>query len=353
MGYKKYNFNAVFEQNLTIWPDNSVKNGWSSVITSARDIYGKTAYCGSSRGELHYDFFSRVRSVIIPDQYPTIFISSESKISRDVLRNGGYKITYNKDKADAIVIPALKNYAIRQCNIVAFRDGSMRIFNIRRKNYDESIFTTEERDAVLTHIKDMFGYEPHELQYRADLGQMVVSFLQKCEEYEDLLINYRYNLNFVQDKNVAYNTKVEMTPESMLVWRNLANQDIRLFEKAILASDWSKYPMTTCLYIYHDITSNEYRFSGQGRVMLDAINFDLYSRGKSLGDQVIDPEDWNLFQAYIMLRAGLSNNGGYLEGRRDDLGSCGEFVRHRMAVAPLKISEQKTFKNLINEIRNS
>jgi hypothetical protein len=88
-------------------------------------------------------------------------------------------------------------------------------------------------------------------------------------------------------------------------------------------------------------------FSPAGKVLMKAVHYDMMNRySGSLGGQIIQPDDWNMLQDYIMLKFGLPDKKGFVK----NLSPYEEFIKHKIAVTQWRLTEPKTFENIDDEL---
>ena len=360
--YQIFKYDEIKEITLFLKKNESgISVTHSNVYVYSRQIYkGKDAYWDKDgdgySGGPKWDVNFRCKDIADSQTYPTLFVDPASKISRDVLRNGGFKITYTAGNAGCVVIPKPGETPNLTCRFAALKNDTLYLFSVRRRhgysNLDDP-WTADEFEACREAVRSTLGFnDDSEIIYdwKKAMKELTFWFLKKCETFREILTQPRiWTRKYCFDTNIDLRGNfTDITPESLMVWSKI--NDNRMLEKAILNSNWQKYPMTVCVFLQREKNSCRYGFSQAGKVMLDAINFDVLDRARTLGDQSIDPEDWNLLQSYIMLRVGLDEKGGFI---KEGIYPYDDFVRKRVAVAPLKSDGQRSFKTLMNEVKSS
>jgi len=362
--YKKREIKYV---KLELFDDKTV--GKATEWENSEQIYfGKTAYVRDWNDPNSVDYedsYGPKRSLqskrsTIPDMHAgiTLYVAPECKISRDVLRNDGYSITYNKANSDYRILPSIPTNAVKQkCQIVFVLKNQLHICWVERSvgepinntsYYAETYATATEVETVLSFLENKYAVNRTDMMYRRDkpLKNMNVWFLTVCEDTQYYLTHVcRLNEKFCFDTDVPLKGSTNITPENLLLWSKV--QDTNLLEKALLNSDWKKYPVTVCVFLAREKSSEAGRFSPAGKVMLKAINFDQLNRySGSLGGQVVTADDWNMLQDYITLRLGITEKSGLVE----DIYPYSDYIRHRYAIAQWRISGNKTFSNIMDEL---
>ena len=349
--------------NLYLYDETTIGkiNTWEN---SEQAYFGKTAYVrdwndpNSSSGEDTYGPKWTLQTLVsdIPEHHAgvTLYIAPESKISRDVLRNDAYTITYDKAKSDYRVLPAIARHPDKQkCQILFVVKDQLHLCNVERtvgnmindsNGYNSVAATATEVETVLSYLENTYAVNRVDMMYRKDnpLYKMNAWFISVCADTEYYLTrNCRLSEKFCFDTDVPLHGTTKITPENLLLWSKY--QDKNLLEKSLLNSDWKKYPATVCIFLAKEKSNMAHVFSPAGKVMMKAIHFDLMDRYYgSLGGQVIQPDDWNMLQDYIMLKFGLPDKRGFVQ----DLGPYEDFIKHRNAVAQLRIAYPMTFENI-------
>lgn len=340
---------TVYRLSICLLPNNGIKReqmyGISGIETKAKNIYFN--FKSSKPAGLLYDAVEDNK--LMPcDPYTRIFIAPESKISRDVLRNGGYSITYKREAAQYIIVPAVGNYTTFSCNALYRKDDdSCVLIDIQiPKQKGRTTFDSDEVQAILNYLQGTMAYASEHLYYAEDFSRFGVSFVPKCEDYEDILLERYTEREYIDETNVIYNTSTDICPETLLVWSKL--DDDRLLEKAIVASNWEEYPVTLGLFLRDTINLSTYSFGWQGRVVLEAIDYASiwYDNEKN---RTVTAKDWNMYQSFLMAKYGAPPEGGFVSGRIEDGDS--KFLRSRRAIKPILATEDKTIEDYILEAK--
>lgn len=298
-----------------------------------------------------------------------LYLAPECKMSRDVLRNEGYKITYDKAKADYRVLPFLpRKVHMQQYQIIFVRKNQLFLVTVERQTgdpindphseYGSKWATATELETVLSYLENTYAVSREDMMYRTDkcLGKMNIWFVKVCPDTEYYLTHVsRPNEKFCFDVDVPLNGTTQITPENLVLWSRM--NDANLLEKALLNSDWKKYPATVCIFLAKigNLKDLAAKFSPAGKVMLEYIHFSRMNTyyNSSLGSQVVQARDWNMLQDFLMLYCGIQGSSGFTNNRSlfsDD--KLGKYVRTRLAVGQYKISSPKTYDNIIEAIES-
>ena len=297
-----------------------------------------------------------------------LYISSGCKLPRDLVRNTGYKIVHDKDKADFVVIPRISNnqnepYKYELGFVTDDRDKGLYLMNISRTdNLNE--FDDSEIEPICDSIRDRLkndGIEVKEFFYNPRLVPFTVQFLPKCEEYEEIFFDVsvctRPTRNYVLDSRVEIVGSNGISIETLEIWSHM--NDRQLLEKSILNSDWQKYPCTLAVFLNAEKRGSCCGASGQWRWLLNQIDYFAYETGLGngiYGRRNVTPEDWNMLQKWIMYRLGMTEKGGFLNTKSEDNRIPVQYIRlimSRLCVAPMMISQGETFNNLTARVGNS
>jgi hypothetical protein len=287
---------------------------------------------------------------------PKLFISSACKLPRDLVRNSGYQITRDKDKADFIIIPNCNaaKIATYKYNLAFKRDGSddINLIVINRTDGGNK-FSEDDVNIILNNVKDNEG--DVEFFYRNNLEPFYCSFLPKCDEYVEIYENILSNkstLKYVRDNMMQLTGSNTISIETLEVWSRIGDRQV--LEKSVINSDWSKYPCTMAVFLAAEQSIYCNYASGQWKWLLNQIEYSKFDTYRSLDDRVITPEDWNMLQKWIMYKLGLPENGGYLNLNISNIDpNYRPFIRTRVCCMPYKISEEMTFDNIAAAAQNS
>ena len=271
---------------------------------------GKDAYVDMGNYEF-MEYFNTYMSKQVKPNGQKLFVSSDSKMPRALLRGSDYKIVLNKDNADIIVLP----YP---------REIVKRTFNMLMKNQNGLYIVTAQKewgcppisDTIIERVKESvidFAGGPGQIWYKPELKDHTVYFVRKCDEYQMVMDPNNWTYTFMYDINVQFTPTTETTPENLeFLFRC---EDPVIFEKALVGSEWQKYPFTICnlLFIKNDFTSRNAL-----QIVKDGIfweDFNCHSGYDSNRD--ISPEDWNMCQRWLMYHYGLDEQkGGFMNADR-------------------------------------
>lgn len=292
----------------------------------------------------------------------TIFISSESKISRDLVRNSGYKITIKEENADKVIVPVMypteaidPNIVIRAGEVIAF------VYVRRRSDYCTDPFTEEEWESVLDAAKDMvFKFQQAQndptpyIGFNEDHESFPVYFIRKVEQYKKLLKNPAWD-RYITDVGFPITTSSTFSMEFLEML--LRYKDENIFNKLLIASDFIKYPLTTNVLLRKRGTANLFITETLRDTVLRPIDFETYyyrSRKDWGRNRVISPEDWNLCQKFLMTHFNAPEEGGFVSDK-DWIGFHNEYlqlVRAKVAIKPLYITEPTPYPLLMSLVGN-
>ena len=329
---------------------------------------GKDAYISPDEGYWHIpsrmlmaNAYNRVTTNSLRS---SLFISSSCKLPRDLVRNSGYKIVRDKDKADYVVIPAIKSPRTSQYefNIGFIVNGTLALISISRTDGHEK-FDDSDIESIKEVIEKRYeknGYKVDEFIHNDNLVPFSVQFLQKCEEYEELFYtvaaNSRPAISYVLDTSVQLVGSNTISVETLEIWSRMNERDI--LEKSIINSDWQKYPCTMAVFMKTEKPGWTVNPGQQFRWLLKQIDYDEFQESNTFSNKIVTPEDWNMLQKWIMYRFGLSENGGFIPIDKSNHMLSMDFRYHnlvmsRLCIAPMMISEPESFKNLQARSRNA
>lgn len=305
-----------------------------------------------SRGIYRLPNTSHIDNTIDMVEHPFLFVSSECNISRDSLRNSGYKLVRSKEKASLVLLPKMQETAAYSYNICIVVDSSMINLFTLGENASKHINKSNIQDIIKTLKTSKFPtieetklkvlYDPEELR------EMPLFSIPKCEEYADLYREQKDEMTFGFETDVVLTPSIEVTPELFSIWDKC--DDMNVLACALAQCDWQKYPTTLALYLYSNKCSLRYHVNNSQQYILKQIGYyELYNTGTL--KRAVEPDDWNMLQKCKMHRLGVSENGGLLKVKskiNDDL----EGVPYRIQVKPMYITEAARYEDLVTAAKN-
>lgn len=297
---------------------------------------------------------NKAYSYLAPSDPPqTVYVSSDSKYPRDILRKS-YKITRDKDKADCIIIPYTKKELYLKCNMLVKRllNNGVFLVNLRRINWEDKWDQMYDVNKVIQEIKEGFPNEELEFFYDKSLEPFSVYFVPDIPEYKEILTGDLKG-KYYWDTGVVCEASTEISVETLSVWKCIKERN--LFEKAVLNSDWQKYPFTLSMFIFNEKYWFGESASPAFKTVLEGINYKFLNKFPALEiNTKITPEDWNLCQEWIFSRLGIDGNFGYISQENfDELAkSYKSILKTRIAVGKNLIKEDMTTMNLADKLRN-
>lgn len=282
----------------------------------------------------------------------TVFISPKSKLSRDIVRNSGYKITYDADKADVILIPVpYGSFHKFYEHLWAIKDDCLYLARINKAYYSESTtFTQEQMDAVVAVFANALGIDETAVNVISfeEEGDSV-NFMSKIEEYVDILKDTYRNRKYCFDSKLKLHPSSEMNVETLEVMAHMNNNE--LLCKAILNSDWQNYPLSINLMLNICHLGFERYADAQTKLVLSAINyFDFdnacYNKIK------VTPEDWKMSQDWLFYHNGIQEDHCAITKKQFTSAKIkDDFVRHRVQIVKTTIPSEMTLDNILEMIK--
>ena len=296
-------------------------------------------------GTMHYyiygdpfNMFDRIVEDCNSDPFPgdTLYINSECKLSRDIIRQTGYKITINKEKADYVVIPYKHDYTSYEFDILANKGDDVFLFQSDKRSF--RTMCTNKGD-IKKQLEDG-GYT--DVVFFDEVVGSECYFIPKFDVYEDIIANGANGVNYIYEKDLRVKPSIELSVETLNVWKNITDDNLKA--KLLATSDCTKYPVTLIYFIHTYWWRYLYGISdAHVKRILDIIGYD---ENQSLANnmfyrRVVQPDDWNLLTKFILDKVGVSEEGGFITDNNilnlDDLEKT--VLRSRLCVAPFYIKE--------------
>lgn len=342
--------------NMTVAPDYSVK------------ITNSYLYCSTRQYPLIYfdkdNFGDSPYSIIFSSTYKpyiaslinnkTLFISPHSKVSRDLVRNSGYKITYSEDKADFIVIPKPfgKDYKC-MVNLIVLNTATNELYicNINNRGYDErydaEFFVNKIAEYLNITDKSILDYHANDNVY----SLFPIWLFKGCEEYHGILNGTVQGTKYILDSDLPLTPTNKLSVETLDMWRRLAKSDDNLLEKSILNSDAREYPFTMFNFLWYDSTMRYKSKPQKIRWMMESMGI----RDDWPSSKTIEPKDLNLIQDYILYLLGVDGKSGFISTMQyNDLPYAYQrLLMTRFAVCPVRIDSPTNYANIQAMAKNN
>lgn len=278
-----------------------------------------------------------------------IWVAPKCRVPRDVFRNSGYHLVRNIEDANTIIIPEINNdYLVYYGNLIVSDPArkAVCIYTVNRNEGTRQPAYYKDLNGDFEALKKKFEYRDATI-LTADFDKKIaVELLPKVEEWKALLTNQYPARKYMMELTVPVEYPVEISVETLSLWKR-AN-DMNMLAKAIVASNWKEYP-ATLLYLLTTEKDTIHNYGGpQMKLVLDQIHYDKYGDPDDiLKDEIIQPKDWNMLQAFIMAELGLPENGGFISKDTYRDNDYTGLIQKRYAVKPLYIKEPMLFDNLI------
>lgn len=249
----------------------------------------------------------QVKKPKLPQKGDSLFVSSNCKLPRALLRDNGYKIVNDQDKADFVVTPRVcsNKWKFEECNIAVEWNDTLYLVAV---NY---YISHQERGPLLAHQQQMMMKLLQErfdttavFHYNPDMAPFKVYFTQKNKEYEDILFDRYPNIEYISENFVQLGNVTQINEEVLAVW---CKMDKTLFTQSVVNSNWREYPFTM-----YNLIMERCSMLHIGPAAFNSIINELASTHHGL-ETDITVKDWNMCQKMYMLWLGLSEEGGYVE----------------------------------------
>ena len=339
--YKKF-----FRGYINCFADGSVSPSYVKLFfqESSRDTLGKYALYEEDEDSWYTDLqieYAHTLQIVKPGA--TLFLSPKSLLSRDHVRNSGYKITIKKDNPDAvIVVPPLETVPrARSASILASCKDALLLCNLSQSYIDnDDAISSDIMEKAVGLINDWCrvtcGADADIIAATDRFGeQKTISFVPNVPEYKDILLGTYPKKTYITDLDVPLVPNSTVSVETLEVWKRLNNDSI--LETSILQSDALEYPFTMCIFLEKEHSCCCYGCSAKFKHFLNQIGFDDRYNREQL---VVTPKDWNMLQKWLMHNLNVEDNGGYVDSSAlNGVGSDYKpFIRHKYVVAPMFIS---------------
>ena len=289
-----------------------------------------------------------------------VYISKSSKLPRELVRQTGYKIVLDSDKADFIVIPNVKDFDHASYSMLAHvkKNNMLLAFNV----YGDDEYDDSQIDVFKDVIASAISVPQEEIDfyYQPKLARREISLVPKIEEYLYLIENWIDKdvgwSKYVEEDNLYIKPGVEINPETLFVWRSCNDEDV--LEKSIIQSDWKRYPITLGIFL---LAEKRYFVKSSDRsipfkMIKESIHFESLSESNGLlPNYAIQPDDWNMLQSWIFAIAGIDGDKGYIpiEKFKDMSGFYRNFLLKRVAVSKDIISDPTDLANKLTFLKNN
>ena len=322
----------------------------------ASDWKGKQLIFGlnrpPSRGLSPYPTGGSFETTINATKAPFLYVSSDCTISRDALRNSGYKIVRSKEKASAIILPKLREFATYTFNICILKASGAVTFvqltdlisgNIKKEEVETFIHFLKTKTSLAGDDENSYT-----LIYDEDsLKKMTTYVIPKCADYADLWGRDEGDWTFGFENNILLTPTVEVTPELFTIWDKC--KDMWVLACALTQVDWQKYPVTLATYLYDNKTQIRQYVNTYQKHILEQIGFyQLWNNGTI--NRAVEPEDWNMLQKCRLALLGLPETGGLVKPEKVGL-KVGN-LPCRIQVKPLYITEPAMYEDLLTAVKN-
>ena len=296
--------------------------------------------------DLHCDRSSYYMPPVSPGA--RIYLDPHCKMSRDIVRKD-YQITYNWDKADFVLVPNKGKIHSRAHDICVLEDGGIAtLISINRSvsSATESSLTDVQWNAVEEFLR-MYFSEGCELISNSDHSKLTGYFIPKHETYEEILVGTAHpSSKYMYERQLVCTPSSEISIETLDLWKRM---DKDTLSKVILGSDYKKYPMTVCLFLYKYCRSIRWSTERSVKELLYEINFTFYLENDRFPESfVVTPEDWNMWQDWCLHVLGVSEKGGFVSVNDFNKNFMEkDWVRQKFCIAPLKINSAESVNNLL------
>jgi len=357
--YSFYDFDDIHEGHVDVYSGGrfEVSHGYARPLNTK----GKWAVFKGLNDDYPQNIISETvyYNECEPGDYNSVFISSKSKLSRDVVRRS-YKITRNPDTIDCVtVIPNKYSGTFTKYNLALINKTSQIITLYKfNKQYldDKDTFPDNVIEDIKTFIETLEKRKNAnaELEFICAAGGLMndVSFMFKCDEYKDIILNTYPNREYVLDTEVVYDPVPIIDVDTLEMWKNMPAD---LLYKSVASSDWKDYPLTLCVFFQKEKSNLLYKIDPAFTLVYSGIGLDVFSnrRGSAeeyLANRNITAKDWNMLQKWILHSYNLPETGGFIDYEPNEYCDLEyfKFIQNKIALKPMYLQETINGQNLMN-----
>lgn len=272
-----------------------------------------------------------------------VFISPSSKISRDLVRKS-YTITRKKDDADYIIIPYLndKLFSSHYVNIIIEEISSNTVFLVFINNKTHRELDKDDYERVISSFLSNQNIPVTDSECFYHESTFKAYFVPNIKEYEDILRGD--NRNYVFDNWLIIDADNKVSVETLDLWNRMGN-DISMFESCVLNSDAKEYPYTMSKFINSNMNFKYADWNEKMKYLLKSMGIYYYNEFEQT--RVVSPQDWNMWQKWVMHCLGVDEKGGFTQKNVSD--DLKKEIRYKTAVVPTFIDNPMT----VHDIKSS
>lgn len=277
-----------------------------------------------------------------------LYISSGSKIPRDLIRQTGYRIVRDMNQADYVVIPEPEETSPFESKMFwKSATGDFYIVYIMDRAGGSFYITSDRVQAVELALRSKFGEGQ---SFWATKG-LNCYFIRDIPEYIDLL-NSSKIARYAFDTKLRLQPSTTISPENLDILRRMPDTTNAL--KILMTSNFQKYPLTICMFLYNELgVPYGYKYGDQVNWMMKSVQYDLFKDQQDFRTP-ITPEDFNMLQDWIFYRIGLTGPGLFSYKALDNLPlAYAKLLLYRVAAKKFELTEPVSYDTLKKLIENS
>ena len=316
---------------------------------------GKTTYVTKDKSTdlINYIYINATNRIYTRNGYK-LFISPQSNLPRDLIRNSQYKIVRDIDEATCVVIPAPSKYAAYEYNIIAAYDSgdSAAILSINKQSADAVTIEDDDIERIKGLIIKALNVPKDDVSffYSGKLDVAKMWMMPKCKEYE--LLAKGDNHRFTIDSYVNLIPQYSMSVETLITWRSCSDMD--LLRKMIIQSDWRKFPLTVSTFLVSEKPYIESCASPYFKDVLGQMHYNECKYLQNMTDCIVTPEDYALCCQWISYL--MENNGDITNKDKTPLECLSpmyqKLVAKKTFIKPIQMDGPMTFSNIMLSIQN-
>lgn len=289
----------------------------------------------------------RTMSRIEVQEGATLYVSPDCRLNREIIRKSGYSISMRPESADVTLIPSRPaSSTTMYFDVLAYSSAASEVVLVtvsRENDYD----TFQNKYEAVRDKLQSLGYSI----YQDRIMQSQCCFIYpQINTYAEIFRNAHPDRKYLFELNLPVHNVNTISYDLLDIWRKMPCDSI--FCSSVCNSDWQKYPVTLCTVFYQkDRLCSLTGRSDNFKLVLGSIGWKTNAPlSGMLCGRIVDPDDWNFLQGYIMHWLNLPEDGGMLDRNSFPFHNAEQFAemyRRRYICAPFKIDKPMLYDNIL------